>query len=279
MLSLAASVIAVIQVSREVVGICTELIENGSVFRYQAIEGAIQSLKSSVRELRDPLQTAAGSARTRDDDLVLDIANKCIATADDLQTTLRKLNRDPNGGFRDVIKKTIRAITKKKEIEQKRKDLDQYEQALNTRILTRILTRLDSGAVKSSQGIDQVLQRLTDLGISIASSNATTSQVVSDQLDRSTFSTEFIESIQFADIFSRQEQIVDAHRQTFEWIFRSPQGAETKDVPQWANFAAWLENKDGSKNIYWIYGKAGSGKSTLMSYLVDDERTRTALQA
>ena len=37
-LSLAASVIAVIQISREAVQICTELVETGSVSQYRAVE-------------------------------------------------------------------------------------------------------------------------------------------------------------------------------------------------------------------------------------------------
>ena len=45
-LSLAASVISVIQFSKEVVGICTELVKNGSVAQYRASEDSAVNLGS-----------------------------------------------------------------------------------------------------------------------------------------------------------------------------------------------------------------------------------------
>jgi DNA helicase HerA-like ATPase len=35
---------------------------------------------------------------------------------------------------------------------------------------------------------------------------------------------------------------------------------------------------DSSTGIFWIFGKPGSGKSTLMKYLVEDQRTHDLLQ-
>ncbi|OCL07889.1 hypothetical protein AOQ84DRAFT_222459 [Glonium stellatum] len=52
----------------------------------------------------------------------------------------------------------------------------------------------------------------------------------------------------------------------------------TPPSPSWDNFVEWLEGSDG-RNIYWITGKAGSGKSTLMKYLYNDPRTIKYLKA
>ena len=56
----------------------------------------------------------------------------------------------------------------------------------------------------------------------------------------------------FAEIDDRREQVQDAHRETFRWIFQSDH--ET-------GFAKWLPSGDG---IFWIHGKPASGKSTLI---------------
>lgn len=85
------------------------------------------------------------------------------------------------------------------------------------------------------------------------------------------FYKRFIESLYFPDIHARQEEIAEAHRQTFEWIFDKP-GLEAY---LWHDFVDWLESGNG---IYWICGKAGSGKSTLMSFICQDSRTETALK-
>lgn len=43
----------------------------------------------------------------------------------------------------------------------------------------------------------------------------------------------------------------------------------------WPDFLEWLEHGQG---VYWMNGKPGSGKSTLMSYLTDHKRTVRALE-
>ena len=79
-----------------------------------------------------------------------------------------------------------------------------------------------------------------------------------------------LKSLWFAEILMREETIAEAHAKTFQWIFDKSGRA----VRPWSNFNVWLENGEG---IYWISGKAGSGKSTLMNFLFQDERTMEAL--
>jgi hypothetical protein len=69
----------------------------------------------------------------------------------------------------------------------------------------------------------------------------------------------------------RHETIAEAYCRTFEWIFQD------RDIEgnSWSKFSEWLESGSG---IYWIKGKAGSGKSTLMRYIVDDPRTHGYLE-
>jgi hypothetical protein len=74
----------------------------------------------------------------------------------------------------------------------------------------------------------------------------------------------------FRQITDRFEEIAAAHKQTFNWIFVD---AATEGRP-WDSFTRWLETGSG---CYWISGKAGSGKSTLMKYIQSHQRTREAL--
>lgn len=62
----------------------------------------------------------------------------------------------------------------------------------------------------------------------------------------------------------RFEKIETASPGTFDWIFEDPD----------LNFVSWLRNNTGA---YWIRGKPGSGKSTLMKYLRTDSRTSDLL--
>ena len=96
------------------------------------------------------------------------------------------------------------------------------------------------------------------------------------------FYDEVVKSLFYPDIFSRQEQVdhdFDGIEDSYQWIFDEPlmpraryprQGSADEMLPGWDDFAMWL--KSGHKSCYWINGKAGSGKSTLMRYVCQNRR-------
>ncbi|RYP43877.1 hypothetical protein DL768_009604 [Monosporascus sp. mg162] len=67
--------------------------------------------------------------------------------------------------------------------------------------------------------------------------------------------------LSFDEMFGRQERIPDTFPDTFQWIYSEPRDPEKP----WDSFSLWLTHGRG---IYWITGKAGSGKSTLMRMLL-----------
>ena len=85
---------------------------------------------------------------------------------------------------------------------------------------------------------------------------------------RERYRQRFLESLYYPEIDRRQDTIIEAHQTTFQWVY-GPDSIDTS-APGWDGMAEWLQKGDG---IYWINGKAGSGKSTLMNYLYHDERT------
>ncbi|KAE8444824.1 hypothetical protein EG329_014179 [Mollisiaceae sp. DMI_Dod_QoI] len=72
-------------------------------------------------------------------------------------------------------------------------------------------------------------------------------------------------SLRFPTMSNRYESLLDAHPGTFEWAFKKDEN----------NLATWLKTGTG---IYWISGKPGSGKSTLMKHIYDDKRTSQYLR-
>ncbi len=78
-------------------------------------------------------------------------------------------------------------------------------------------------------------------------------------------------SLQFRMIHVRIDSVAEAHRTTFQWIFD-----ENKNLGRGINFVKWLKAENG---IYWISGKAGSGKSTLMKSIVLHKDTKKHLQS
>ncbi|KAJ8068446.1 hypothetical protein OCU04_004002 [Sclerotinia nivalis] len=73
-----------------------------------------------------------------------------------------------------------------------------------------------------------------------------------------------LETLKYERMSQRKSNIIEAHIGTFEWIFD----------PLRVGFMHWL--REGG-DIYWINGNAGSGKSTLMKYLMGHDVVKNAL--
>lgn len=87
-----------------------------------------------------------------------------------------------------------------------------------------------------------------------------------------------LDALHFRGVTDRYFTIPEAHRKSFEWAWEFPVAGHT--TARCDNLALWL--KSDTKyvgNCYWLSGKAGSGKSSLMKYLRQDPRTTAHLQA
>ena len=82
-------------------------------------------------------------------------------------------------------------------------------------------------------------------------------------------SQQILESLYFKELRERRSNIKNSHANTYHWIF------ERDGLHEDVKLMEWLDTGSGA---YWIAGKAGSGKSTLMKLLCKDERTHEALK-
>ncbi|KAK5224232.1 hypothetical protein LTR47_009843 [Exophiala xenobiotica] len=78
-------------------------------------------------------------------------------------------------------------------------------------------------------------------------------------------------SLYYPEIWHRRDQIVSVHTNTYQWIFEE----NDDDSRPWHCFTTWLKSQG---SYYWISGKPGSGKSTLMNFISKDKRTRQFLR-
>jgi hypothetical protein len=77
-----------------------------------------------------------------------------------------------------------------------------------------------------------------------------------------------LDDLRFSTMANQLEEISEAHQSTFKRIFEPPKESTG------SCFSSWLKSGDG---VYWINGKVGSGKSTLMRYIYDHPRTQQRL--
>jgi len=101
---------------------------------------------------------------------------------------------------------------------------------------------------------------------------ATSKDRISINLRPETLQKAIVRSLQFDALKLREEAIPQNLKDTYAWIFQGAKGASAgagDDEPAWDSFTEWLESNEAS--IYWVTGKPGSGKSTMMKFIVQHE--------
>jgi hypothetical protein len=79
-----------------------------------------------------------------------------------------------------------------------------------------------------------------------------------------------LQALAFPGMHERYETVPKAHKRTYSWIFQQD------SVGPWDSFVEWLRS---GEQIYWVNGKAASGKSTLMRYILESPQLHTHLEA
>ncbi|KAL8795023.1 MAG: hypothetical protein Q9195_002471 [Heterodermia aff. obscurata] len=295
--SLAAGVLQIIDMGFKASSMCKEIYTDGSLAQHRDAAELTTFLAETTERLERSIQNTSRpvSDETRN---VLEVSKKCSAIAKELLAELRKLRAEPGDGLLSAIRKSTRAVRRKDKIQKIETKLREYQDMLNT----RILSKLDAHAVQQnakfetldqsikdlanqlSQGHDAVVQSLNNQTVALRAQlgGKFDDQVHTQAIERA--KQQFKDSLFFPEMFSRQDDIPKSHTGTCRWIFGPTQvnpgdsstyssgGKEpSRDVPayRWDNFTTWLNSGGG---LYWLSGKPGSGKSTLMKYMTSEFR-------
>ena len=91
---------------------------------------------------------------------------------------------------------------------------------------------------------------------------------------------QLLNSLRYSSMNERRNHVSDSHEDTFHWVLRSEREEDDESLvafderPDFPDFVGWLESE---QQRYWISGKPGSGKSTLMKFIIEHPKTRQAL--
>ncbi|KAL8838532.1 MAG: hypothetical protein Q9170_002112 [Blastenia crenularia] len=282
--SLAAGVLQVIDVGFKAVKTCREFYKDGSLAEFRGVEEVTEALVKGSDRLNADISQSATPQSAGDD--ILELSNKCSKLARDLLEELGKL-RPEREGVREALTKGFRALRRKALLKEKQELLEKYRRILDT----RILVRLDARSLKDKQDIKNLDQGVQDLVLAVEQIRSTFKDLVTnegqqikdhfdDKFDNHARAQEkrqahkiFCDSLFFPEIESRQEQVQEAFEGTCRWVFDSS-ASQQNNIRPWSNFRSWLEIGEG---VYWISGKPGSGKSTLMKYIVGEDLTSQLL--
>ncbi|KAF4550227.1 Hypothetical protein D9617_18g034180 [Elsinoe fawcettii] len=216
-------------------------------------------LKISSAAMRDDIEHSSVLVSDRDRILLSTLQSCCDGVDDLIKHHSQYVAQQHSLSRRRAIRDTWKALWDEK-LGTLERQLASREQSMQTQLLMS-LRRLSHENAGTSTAIQLTVTRLEKMVADLAHERAS-----NDRRER------LLESLAFDRQFERAESIGEACEKTFEWMYATSSAACKTHLP---DFPDWLVSGSG---LYWIVGKPGSGKSTLMQFLTDSQRTYELLQ-
>lgn len=252
----------------------------------QGLMNGLKAQKESINArhttgaMQNPGDVAISSSTAQ---AIQQIASECEQTAGKLINLLNKIKADPKQ-YKSTVSltlKAIKAIPKFRKVTKLELELQGYREKLEKHIILDL--RQTSRALLNgmTQGFEDMQAEHKDITAAIANNESNIVKLMKsegvkirgdiaavgkklDDAENKQNLQLFVHSFAFEGIFEREDRIgrQPAAPRTFRWLFDRNHSRER----HYDSFMDWLE---GDQSIYWICGKAGSGKSTLMSFIWD----------
>ncbi|PTB60142.1 hypothetical protein M431DRAFT_502264 [Trichoderma harzianum CBS 226.95] len=273
-----------------------------------AVSQDLSSLADAVKAKLDESQGSIGEVFTR-------LYRECKATNDELQSILSNLRVKAGSNkielAADGLRVAFRQVAAAGDIEKLADRLSQIRQQMDVGLLYLLLDEAGKNGVE----LRQFAKQQADMIATLDRIDTTTKQFSTDIIDlidtwpvihqtetdemvryvlnnkkwtskyaKQTVFDEFrddgkhiklCQSLSFESISHRETSIPKRHAETFEWIFHEPRISDDGHA-LWSSFPQWLQTE--SPDIYWITGKPGAGKSTLVKFISRDPRFEALLQ-
>ncbi|KAH7025060.1 uncharacterized protein B0I36DRAFT_387436 [Microdochium trichocladiopsis] len=260
----------------------------------------LRETESSLRKCEDTMRTQLLHRICKQNDLLALKQSKAFATFDAAQRQ-----------FVDVCAAGFLGLTAfvNNESEHMRQHMTEESngavQAITTAIDSSAMRTRDELTRSANESRERALEQLSDQFETIRLKTYTENE-----------RQRFLKSFRYIEMNARQSAIREAERSTFDWIFGNENEGSVQQPPEqedygsaeehadwdssseyesghgtrgdvsqdraflkldstlWDNFGDWLKSDD---KLYWISGKPGSGKSTLVKYIAQNERTKREL--
>ncbi|EEU34660.1 uncharacterized protein NECHADRAFT_34792 [Fusarium vanettenii 77-13-4] len=312
-LQTASAIIGIVDFGSRLLSSTYEIYQSASGYtaRDVGLSTLSEELNGLGEQLQDRLQEAPSSAATSDKTLQ-SLSVRCIEASHKLHSAIRDLqaNRSENSRISTAANSfasALKAVWKKGEIESLKEELTEIRSQITVAGIISVLSESEQDDKKHKElkdRLDQIASELSQMTTPKKADHLSRRNqdlvhilwemdwkswaaiyggglFVDSQPARHTHVDGIIPmmiltSLSFRQINSRKEAIPEAHTSTCSWIFRDSETDENGEQLEWPSFPTWLKQRDDK--IYWITGKPGSGKSTLMKYIINNPELQTHLQ-
>ncbi|RAH54201.1 hypothetical protein BO85DRAFT_428055 [Aspergillus piperis CBS 112811] len=281
---LASNIISFVDFTTQVISRCEELYRSASGATTENLE--LEELATNIRRLAEETRC------TKKDKILESLSSQCISVSDELIALLNsvKVKSDRRGWA--SIHQALKSVWKQSDIDDLQQRLNRIQAQLYDHLIThqqreidykieRLVEeneRLDVNRTKELETLrNQITSALHEIISDVRQEGQKTrawSALYAGSQKGKVYSTEqlLLNSLVFRLIDYRYQAIPKEHARTFAWIFEQDTELDRTLPP--VNFVDWLRHDNG---LYWISGKPGSGKSTLMKFLAGHEQTQEHL--
>ncbi|KKY34004.1 putative small s protein [Diaporthe ampelina] len=285
-ISLAGNIVQFIDTARSLVTTARQLRASGSTTEHRELALLARELRGLVeRATRDAEAPTSGapSAHWADEPLRL-LVTQCEDVAKEVLSLLNHVDVGDDAGKLETALAVLRSNRKRDEIQALQGRLDRISHAVDLHLgfydRRRVLARIDDLAAENRRlethragEIRQLKSEFVECFERLSLDRRRAKTLLFDASGKALqLSAEqaVLDELHFSGIGQREASVHTAHWQTLTWVFGKPEQSSP------ASFEEWLSSDD---DLYWISGKPGSGKSTLMKFLTHHPHTEAALES
>ncbi|KAH8746655.1 hypothetical protein BGZ57DRAFT_972296 [Hyaloscypha finlandica] len=266
------------------------LVEN---LELEAIASNLQELSRGIRGLRSRQESYVRSTKgTAAERHLEELCEGCEMVSGQLLVVIRGLRSDARHVSWSSFRQALLSVWKEKRIDALVERLERYRCQIDTALLASLREYIQEKDGKSADSLTDYMQKLAkkekdsmslgeymrmldgmdpkSLELKLQKEKSLFSSKVSENAicareDRAR--SQILKQLHFNSMEARFQRILKAYDRTFDWIFHDKNCQE--------DFVQWLQSDE---TLYWITGKPGSGKSTLMKYLSVHPKTTSLLK-
>ncbi|KAK5729347.1 hypothetical protein LTR17_012072 [Elasticomyces elasticus] len=221
----------------------------------------IKNYKDLVNAIKKGLAGSPATSQSEQERTITALGEQIEEESDGLLAKLEGLSIDPDSkGIKrktEAARKAVKYVTKRKELEHAQNRVQELNGQLATVMLQELLARQHAFAEPSLRAF-ATARNMSGGDVEKAVAFLRECKLLKERADQ------LMRSLQFPEMNTRQDAIDQAYPKTYQWAL------DSEDLP----LRPWL---NGDTNIFWVTGKAGSGKSTLMKFVSENPQTKALL--
>ncbi|KAK3986014.1 hypothetical protein QBC44DRAFT_403372 [Cladorrhinum sp. PSN332] len=257
----ASSVLGIIEITKTVLSLANQTYTGSSSL--QPTSDELKADLKRLRSLQNNLETKRpvdGNPAAKIDGEIDELSRECEVIIWSLIDIIDKICKHEEKGPSawTSLKEAMGTLWNKKEIEELQRRLERHQQKLP--LLMIAASRTEQAETH------EIVKRIAEQPEHGTSSHARFSEDI--------FTEDLLAHLAYEEMDSRYDAIHGAHKDTGRWIFGSDENEH--------HFVRWLEQEnlysESEPDIFWITGKPGSGKSTLIKFIVKAQNTPSSLK-